>query len=258
MTPPAIVDFIDYRTSVFEALETIDAGRVLSEQDAVLIKPNLVSNQSFPVTTSPACCGVIIDYVRSFSRAEIVIAEGTGNPGCNTMEVFHQLGFTRLASDKNVGLVDLNDCDIPLVRLENKECRRFPEFYMPEIAMSHFIVSVPVLKAHSLSVFTGTMKNMVGFAPPEHYAGSGGIWNKAEFHIDIHQAIMDINDYRHADLTVLDASVGLATYHLGGPECNPPAGKLVAGFDPVAVDRAAAGMLGLDWRTIGHLAADFF
>jgi hypothetical protein len=27
----------------------------------------------------------------------------------------------------------------------------------------------------------------------------------------------------------------------------------VAGFDPVAVDREAARLLGLDWRAIGHL-----
>lgn len=127
---------------------------------------------------------------------------------------------------------------------------------MPVIAMNHFIISVPVLKAHLLSVFTGTLKNMIGLAPPTHYAGNGGIWNKAEFHIDIHQSIIDLNRYRTPDLTILDASVGMAQSHLGGPVCNPSVKRLVAGFDPVATDRTAAELLNLDWRTIKHLAGD--
>ena len=254
MSQPKVVDFADYPTSVAEAFDAIDAGPVMAKQTAVLLKPNLVTGKPFPVTTSPESLAAVIDYVRRWSDAEIVIAEGTGDPEQTTMAVFHQLGYTRMASDKKVPLVDLNDA--PVTRLENPDCPRFPEFFMPEIALDHFIISVPVLKAHSLSVFTGTLKNMVGFAPPRHYAGSGGIWNKAEFHIDIHQAIIDLNRYRRADLTLIDASVGMPDFHLGGPECDPPVGKLVAGFDPLESDRVAAGMLGLDWRGIEHLAAD--
>lgn len=254
MAKVAIVDFSGYGSSVPEALKAIGLPQVLAETKKVLIKPNLVTDSPFPVTTSAECCGAVVDFVGSCTDASVVIAEGTGDPSAGTMAIFERLGYTRLAADRKVDLLDLNTC--PLIRLENPDCPRFPKFYMPEIAMDHFIISVPVLKAHSLSAYTGALKNMMGFAPPKHYAGSGGIWNKAEFHIDIHQAIIDINRYRKADVTLLDASVGLADYHLGGPACDPPVGRMVAGFDPVAVDRHAAAMLGLDWRTIGHLAED--
>ncbi|MEZ4602968.1 MAG: DUF362 domain-containing protein [Desulfobacterales bacterium] len=83
------------------------------------------------------------------------------------------------------------------------------------------------------------------------------MWNKAEFHRDIHQAIVDLNRYRKADLTLMDASVGMPDYHLGGRNCEPPVNQLVAGFDPLAVDRKAAELLGRDWRTIPHLTASF-
>ncbi len=254
MTAAMSVSFSEYETSVAEALDPIHAGRLFAKQDKILIKPNLVTDAPFPVTTSPRFCGAIIDYIRAHSKADIVIAEGVGDPASETMDIFHSLGYTRLAEEKGVELADLNTA--PVIRLENPDCKRFPEFYIPEIAMDHFIVSAPVLKAHSLSVYTGTLKNMVGFAPPAHYAGSGGIWNKAEFHIDIQQAIIDLNRYRHPDLSIIDASVGLADYHLGGPECDPPVGQLVTGLDPVAVDRMAAGLLGLDWQKIGHLAVN--
>ncbi len=46
----------------------------------------------------------------------------------------------------------------------------------------------------------------------------------------------------------------MAEHHLGGPACDPPVGKIVAGFDPVAVDAAGAGLLGFDWRSVEHIS----
>lgn len=246
----AIVDFIDYEVSAAEAFGRIGADSVLSSRDAVLIKPNLVTSSPFPVTTPPRCCGAIIDYVRACNpRAQVVIAEGTGDPAYDGMRIFEVLGYTRLANEKNIRLIDLNA--EPLVRLENRTCKRFPQFYMPEIAMSHFIISAPVLKAHSLAGFTGSMKNMMGFAPPAHYSGGG--WNKASFHKNLQDAISDLNLYRHADLTLMDASVGMPDSHLGGRRCDPPVGKLLAGDDPGEIDRVSAELIGIDWQKIEHL-----
>lgn len=76
----------------------------------------------------------------------------------------------------------------------------------------------------------------------------------AAFHENLHQSIRDLNRCRPPDLSLMDASVGLAAFHLGGPPCDPPAATLIAGYDPREVDRRAAGLLGLDWRRIPHLA----
>jgi len=69
----------------------------------------------------------------------------------------------------------------------------------------------------------------------------------------VHQAIVDLNTYRRPDLTVMDATIGLADFHLGGRTCDPPVNKIVAGLDPVEVDRTAAELLGIDWGEIQHL-----
>ena len=53
-----------------------------------------------------------------------------------------------------------------------------------------------------------------GLAPPRHYSGRFGSWKKAVFHGDMQQSITDLVAYRRPDLTVMDASVGLADYHL--------------------------------------------
>ena len=69
-----------------------------------------------------------------------------------------------------------------------------------------------------------------------------------------HQAIIDLNRYRTPDFTVMDASIGMPDYHLGGRHCDPPVNTLLAGFDAREIDRQAATLLDLDWQTISHLA----
>jgi uncharacterized protein (DUF362 family) len=127
--------------------------------------------------------------------------------------------------------------------------------HLPKIAFTHFIISVPVLKAHSLAVFTGSLKNMMGFAPPKYYSGRYGSWKKAWFHGNMQQSLIDLNRHIAPALTIMDASIGMAEFHLGGPCCSPPAGKIIAGYNPWQVDRDAAALLGLDWRNIAHIRA---
>ena len=108
--------------------------------------------------------------------ASSINKEKCGDAFLETDEIFDLLGYRELARRHSVTLVDLNTS--PLRKLENKNCPVFPEIYLPEIAFTHFIISVPVLKAHSLYMITGTLKNMIGFAPPKYYSGRFG-WKKS-------------------------------------------------------------------------------
>jgi uncharacterized protein (DUF362 family) len=248
------IDFSSYHESVPLALDKIGAKETLARQRAILIKPNLTNASRHPVTTSVECCEAVVEYVRSCSKADIVVAEGAGDPSLETDQIFDLLGYRRMATRQGIPLVDLNTA--PLRKLENKNCFVFPEMYLPEIAFTHFIISIPILKAHSLATMTGTLKNMMGFAPPKYYSGRFGVWKKAVFHGNMQRSIVDLNRYRSADLSLMDATVGLADYHLGGRLCDPPVNKLIAGFSPLEVDRAAATLLGLHWKRIPHLASE--
>jgi uncharacterized protein (DUF362 family) len=208
------------------------------------------------VTTRPAFTAAVAEYVRRHApHAELVIAEGTGDACKETSEIFRALGYDALARDVGAELVDLNHA--PLTVRKDPSRPVFPTMHLPELAFSHCVVSLPVLKAHSLAGVTGTLKNMMGFAPPEHYDGTGGrgggSWKKAVFHNRMQQSVADLVHYLRPQLSCMDASVGLCSFHLGGPPCSPPAGRILAGFDPFALDRRAAELLGRDWRSIGHL-----
>jgi len=248
-TPLGIVDFCSYEESVPALMELLDAARVLGEQKRVVIKPNLVNTSPPPVTTPVQLVAAIADYVKSVSNAKIVIAEGCGAPLYNTHRPFRKLGYSDLAKSNGMILVDLNDAET--TELFDHRCRVFSKFMMPRLLMDSFLISVPVLKKHFLAKVTLTMKNMLGCAPPDHYGGF--IWKKSMFHKNLQRSIFEMNLYRTPDLTILDASVGLACHHLGGPRCKPHVGKLIGGFDPVAVDAYGAELLEVDWRNVEHI-----
>jgi len=246
-------DFESYEKTTREALDAISAHERISAQSSILIKPNLVNTLPYPITTPPALCEAIINYIREHSDADIVIAEGCGDLHLETPGVFMALGYTEMAERLNVRLVDLNYG--PVRKMSHPECTVFPEMHLPDIAFNNYIISVPMLKAHSLARMTGTLKNMMGFAQPEYYSGVHGRWKKAVFHGRMQESIIDLNRFIAPDLTVMDCTVGMAEFHLGGACCDPPVNKLLAGYNPWEVDREAAGLLGLDWRGIEHVAA---
>ncbi len=244
--------FEDYETSVHRAMTAGDAAALLAGGRPVMLKPNLVNATPPPVTTPPEMCSAVIAFVRRHTDAPIVIAEGCGDADLDTDEIFARLGYDRLAQQWDAELLDLNTA--PLRRLTNDNCRIFPEMWLPAAVFEHILISLPVLKAHSLCRFTGSMKNMMGLARPEHYSGNGGTWKKATFHQYLDEGIVELNKYRQPDFTVMDATIGLKDYHLGGPCCEPPVNLILAGLQARDIDREASGLLGMDWRNIGHLA----
>lgn len=216
----------------------------------VLIKPNLVEALQPPITTPAGLVTTLIDYLLDhLSELQILIGEGTGALDYDTAYCYEQLGYAPLADRQRVELLDLNPS--PCRALANPSYARWPELYLPEILFEVFLISVPVLKAHSLSGVTLTMKNMMGCAPPSRYQSGG--WGKSAFHRQIHHAIFDLNRYRSPDFTILDASVGLAKAHLWGPTCVPPVNIIAAGYDPVAIDAYGASLLNRSWREIDHI-----
>ncbi len=244
--------FEGYETSVAQALDAVGAADVLARQKRVLLKPNLVTASPFPVTTHPAFTEAVLTYVRACSQADVLIAEGCGDARRETPEIFRCLGYDELARRHGVPLVDLNQ-EVCLA-VSEPGMTVFRELHLPKLALDSFIISLPVLKAHSIAGMTGTIKNMMGFLPPSIYQGDCGTWKKNSFHARMQASLRDLALYLRPDLTVMDASVGLAQYHLGGPAMEPPAMRILAGFDALALDREAARLLGLDPQSIGHLS----
>ncbi len=244
-------EFVTWSTSIDRIITGAGLDSILAGSTRpILIKPNLVEALAPPFTTPVALVAALVERLRVVTDAPIIVGEGSGAAGYDTCHAFAELGYTDMARRYDVELVDLNN-EEP-VRLENAGCRRWPEMYLPPLALDCFLISVPVLKAHSLAGVTLTMKNMMGLVPPQHYR-TGGSWKKSAFHHRIQDSVADLNRYRTPDFTVLDATVGMAEAHLWGPTCDPPVNRLAAGFDPVAMDAYGSGLLKRKWQEIGHI-----
>ncbi|MCI5128469.1 MAG: DUF362 domain-containing protein [Candidatus Electrothrix sp. AS4_5] len=242
--------FLSWEKSLPALLDKAGLAEHIPQGKTILIKPNLVEVLRPPITTPVALVREIVEYLQMHTDNPIVIGEGCGALDYDTHRCFTELGYTALAVEKKIDLIDLNQ--EPCQQKSLPQCKRWSNFYLPDIAKNSFLLSVPVLKVHTLAQVTLTMKNMMGLAPPAHYHQGGG-WKKAAFHKQIHESVADLNRYRCPDFTVLDATVGMAEAHLWGPICDPPVNRLIAGFDPVAIDSYGAGLLGKDWQTVGHI-----
>ncbi len=233
-------------------LDAADLIGLIPTGKSILIKPNLVEALAPPITTPVKLIHLLVEYLQKrLPKTTLLIGEGTGSLAYDTDHPFRVLGYNELAKAKNIPLLDLNH--EPLTRKEDHGCKKWPVMHLPSILDEVFLLSVPVLKAHTLAKVTLTMKNMMGCAPPCHFRGTGN-WRKSAFHRQIHEAIFDLNRYRTPDFTLLDASVGMAEAHLWGAHCAPPINRLAACHDPVAIDAYGATLLGRDWREVGYIS----
>ncbi len=235
--------------STQDLLEKSDILENIPNDKTIILKPNVVQDLKPPITTPFEFVEEIIVFLQKNVSNKIIIAEGAGDPSYTTFYPFETLGYTKLAEKYNIELIDLNEEE--LVLLKNDSAVKYKEMYLPKIVMDNYIISIPVLKAHSLAKVTLTMKNMMGAVPPKHYCA--GTWQKSDFHSDMQNSVLDLNRYRTPDYTIMDATIGMAEAHLWGPTCNPPVNKIIACKDSVAIDVYGTTLLNFDWESIGHI-----
>jgi uncharacterized protein (DUF362 family) len=91
------------------------------------------------------------------------------------------------------------------------------------------LINVPVLKSHSVSGFTGCLKNHYG-----SFSNPGDFHDNAEQHIARLNALPQIAEVNR--LNIMDALLGVCDGDTDDPpDCGP--GRLLFSFDPVAMDR---------------------
>jgi uncharacterized protein (DUF362 family) len=204
----------------------------------VVIKPNLIINRPYPVTTSPKTVECIVNYFKEKAK-EIIIAEGSGMCRGGTNKAFLDLGYSELAEKSGIKLVDLNVDDYEIRK--NPEALRLKEFKFPLTLKNSFLISAAVLKRHSMAKVTLSLKNMMG----------ASIGKKARFHfLGLNKSIVDINLYRKPDLALIDG-IESSSRELGGEVTRYDV--MIFSENPVAADAVGANILGLDPLSVPHI-----
>jgi uncharacterized protein (DUF362 family) len=104
-------------------------------------------------------------------------------------------------------------------------------------------VTLPVLKTHATTVFTGALKNQWGCVPR---------YDRILLHRYLHELVGDLNRLRPVTLALMDGLVGMQGR---GPINGYPIdlGVLLASRDPVALDATGMRLIGLDPHTSRHV-----
>jgi uncharacterized protein (DUF362 family) len=116
---------------------------------------------------------------------------------------------------------------------------------MKDLLECDVFINTAIVKSHSTTYITASLKNMMGSAP---FSTCRKFHSGDQIHLA--QCIADINLIRRPDLCVMDASEVLATGGPRGPGLVKRPRKVFAGRDPVAVDSYATRLLGVDPKRI--------
>ena len=205
----------------------------------VFVKVNHLSPPSPPergIVTHPQFTAAVLSVLKEYTP-HLTVGDDL-HP--STPDGYEVSGYRAMCARLGVRLVNLRETGFVRVPVEGRVLR---EVYLAREAVeADAIVNLPKLKTHSLTLFTGAVKNLYGLIPGGlRVAYHGQHKNPEEFN----QVLVDIFAAARPALTVMD---GVVAMEGAGPAGGSPRalGVILAGRDAVAVDAVASWIIGLD------------
>lgn len=221
-------------------LEACCWSELIPQGASVMLKPNLCTERREQIHTANTSAGVLraVCQVLQERAGSLTIIESDG-ARYSAEAAFENNGVYRLAEELGVDVRNLSKDET--VPMEDPRLRGF-EMARTWLEADVF-VSVPVLKTHATTVFTGALKNQWGCVPR---------YDRILLHKYLHELIAEINRIRPVTLAIMDGLVGMQGR---GPINGYPInlGVLMASRDPVALDATAMRLIGLEPTRAEHL-----
>ncbi len=238
-------------------IESVTAGK-----ERIMLKPNLVSNGPRS-TTKPEVVRALAALMKQAGKT-VSIGEGSAAADgfnykdgvvyrlktaekLNAMQqfIFDSLGYTELARDLDIPLINLHSGDMVEVDVPNGLAYQKLTLHRT-LTDIDLLCSVPMMKTHTLATVTLGLKNLIGLYPGTIYqtvragvhdhaaaAGSPGIAYE----------ILDMVRANKLGLVVVDGSTAMEG---DGPSDGilVPMNVIIAGTNPLATDMVAANTMG--------------
>lgn len=237
----------DRRENIRRSLEIIsdDIREGLKKSKALIIKPNFVSTSIQLATSHVDQIRGILDYLKEVYTGKIIIAEAACE---DTMEGYKNFGYTSLLGEYNVELLDLNKDQFKEISILDRWGRSLNVRVSGLLLdRDNYLISAAKLKTHDTVVVTLAIKNIA----------MGGILQKDK--VLVHQGmkytnlnIAELAYHMWPDLAVIDGLTGMEG---DGPTLGSPidVGVAISSTDPLAADRVACEVMGVDFSKVGYL-----
>lgn len=233
--------YSDCRAAIDEALSYIGGmSAYVKKGDRVLIKPNYVAKRrpGDAATTHPAFLHAVI---RSAEEAGgiVTVAESPGGAynAAALRSVYKECGAYEAIEGTNAVLN--TDCSFSDAQLPDGKTIRSAQIIDP-VLNADVIISLPKLKTHAMTAYTGAVKNLFGVIPGTH---------KAEMHFRLKDRepfcsmLVDLCERVRPALSIMDGIWGMEG---DGPTSGTSRhmGLVLASANPHALDLAACEMIG--------------
>lgn len=226
--------------------------RFVKPGQTVLLKVNLLSPVSpdKAVTTHPEIARAVAKLFCD-SGARVLIGDSSGGiipEGNRTSQALKTAGIQAIADELGVEAVNFDT--MPIVELANPRGAEYEKIYLAKPVLdADLVVSLPKLKTHSFTLFTGAVKNMYGCIP-------GG--RKAWYHRvapsprNFSEYLVDVYSLARPHLAIMD---GVVAMEGDGPSAGNPrqVSTILASSDSVALDAVACRLVSLDPAAVSML-----
>ena len=230
----------DTLPAVRALLEACRWEELVAPQASVVIKPNLCTErvaQIHTANTSMTVLRAVCEVLKArTNRITIVESNGARYPA---EAAFENNGVYKLAAELNLEVRNLSK-DV-LVETGDP---RMKGFGMARTWLeADAFITLPVLKTHGTTVFTGALKNQWGCIPR---------YDRILLHKHLHELIGEVNRIKPPAIGLMDGLVGMQGR---GPINGYPIdlNVLLASRDPVALDATGMRLIGLEPATSLHL-----
>jgi uncharacterized protein (DUF362 family)/Pyruvate/2-oxoacid:ferredoxin oxidoreductase delta subunit len=233
------------RTAVDESLMFLGGlGSVVKKGDRVLIKLNLLAAKppEAAVTTNPALVKAVVRLVQELGAIPIVgDSPGGRSTGTSYRAVLETTGIRQVIDETGCASVRFDDEKVEVFTGSAKVYKKLA--LAKAVVDADVVISLPKLKTHTLTFFTGAVKMLYGYLP-------GAI--KTEYHLHTARDVglfadllLDLHEARRPDLTIMDAVVGMEG---AGPQHGSPRhiGLILASKSCTALDFVATTIAGFD------------
>jgi len=238
--------------ALHESLQALSSeGALIKPGQKVVLKANLLQAQlpEKAVTTHPAIVTAVARWVREVGATPIIADSPGGRFNVRKLRHVYDVTGMTVAAQEGDAILNYN---VGAVRISCPEGRVTKMLdAMRAVVEADAVISLPKLKTHDLTQFTGATKNLFGTVP--------GV-TKARYHarfptVDRFSAMLiDILSYYKPVLTIMDAVVGMEG---DGPSGGNPRhiGLLLTSTDGVALDVVATTIVGMAPLSVPPIAA---
>ena len=213
-----------------------------NSEEIILINPNWVTSDHHSIINSTDTLKGIVIYLIQDSNIDpekIVVADG-GSFGIS--DKFCKLNKVFQLEEYGIKIMNLNNDEIINdIEIPNPLSLRTVNIVKTAIDAS-CIISVPSLKTHNMARTTLSMKNMMGTIMPKNI-----------MHSSIHKKIADLVSVLRSKMKfqIIDGIIGSDGWELGGKPIQMD--LIIAGRDPVAVDRVGSKIIGYGVDKVKYL-----